>query len=42
LNGVPSLDYLIALQQYARHVAEQPAAWMPWNYRDSLSKTVEL
>jgi transposase len=37
LNGVPSLGYLIALQKYARHVAEQPDAWMPWNYRDTLA-----
>ena len=31
LNGVTSLDYLIALQKHAREVAEQPADWMPWN-----------
>ena len=37
-----ALDYLIALQQYARHVAEQPAAWMPWNYRDTMARTVAV
>lgn len=42
LNGVASLDYLIALQKHAREVAEQPAAWMPWNYRDTLAQTAEL
>jgi hypothetical protein len=42
LNGVASLDYLIALQKHARHVAEQPSAWMPWNYRDTLAQAAEL
>ena len=37
LNGVPSLGYLIALQKHAREVAEQPSAWMPWNYRETLA-----
>jgi len=38
LNGVPSLGYLIALQKHAGEVAAQPAAWMPWNYRDTLAQ----
>ena len=42
LNGVPSLGYLIALQEHAREVAEQPAAWMPWNYRDTLARTAAV
>lgn len=42
LNGVPSLDYLIALQKHARKVAEHPAAWMPWNYRGALAQASEL
>ncbi len=42
LNGVPSLGYLIALQKYARHVAEQPAAWMPWTYRDTMARTAAV
>lgn len=37
LNGVPSLDYLIALQKHAREVAKHPAAWLPWNYRGALA-----
>ena len=36
-NGVASLGYLIALQKHAREVAEHPADWMPWNYRDALT-----
>ena len=42
LNGIPSLGYLIALQKYASNVAEQPAAWMPWNYRDTMTQAAEL
>jgi len=42
LNGVASLGYLIALQKHAREVAEKPAAWMPWNYRDTMMRTAEL
>lgn len=42
LNGVPSLSYLIALQKHAREVAERPAEWMPWNYRDTLARTAEV
>ena len=41
LNGVASLGYLIALQKHAREVAEQPAAWMPWNYRDTLAQAAQ-
>jgi hypothetical protein len=29
-------DYLNELQRHARDVAEDPAAWMPWNYRQTL------
>ena len=42
LNGVPSLGYLIDLQKHAREVAEQLAAWMPWNYRGTLAQTAQL
>ena len=42
LNGVPSLGYLVALRKHAREVAEKPAAWMPWNYRDALTRTAEV
>jgi transposase len=42
LNGVPSLDYLIALEKHAREVAEHPADWMPWNYRDTLARTAAV
>jgi hypothetical protein len=26
-------DYLTELQRHADELAENPAAWMPWNYR---------
>jgi transposase len=36
LNGVNPFEYLIALPQHAEELATHPAAWMPWNYRQSL------
>jgi len=29
-------DYLTQIQRHAAKVAEDPAKWMPWNYRDAL------
>src|SRR3954471_9147657 len=31
-----SFDYLTELQRHAQELAANPAAWMPWNYRESL------
>ena len=28
--------YLVTLRKYAKHLAENPAAWMPWNYKSTL------
>jgi len=39
LNGVNPFDYLIALQKHAEELAKHPAAWMPWNYRETLQQT---
>jgi hypothetical protein len=36
LNGVNPFDYLIELQKHAEEVAQNPVAWMPWNYRQAL------
>jgi hypothetical protein len=33
-----ALDYLIALQQYADSVREQPKQWLPWNYKATLGQ----
>jgi transposase len=37
-----SFDYLTELQRHAREVATKPAVWMPWNYRETLERTVSL
>ena len=37
LNGANPFDYLTDLQQHAAQVAAEPAAWMPWNYSESLN-----
>jgi len=39
LNGVNPFDYLIALQKHTEELAKHPAAWMPWNYRETLQQT---
>lgn len=38
INGENPFDYLTALLLHARAVAETPAEWMPWNWRDTLSR----
>jgi len=30
-------DYLVALQRHAHAVDQDPATWMPWNYRATLA-----
>jgi hypothetical protein len=37
LHGDNPFDYLTALQRHAKAVAERPANWLPWNYRDTLA-----
>ena len=32
LNGVEPFPYLVALMRHANEVANEPAAWFPWNY----------
>ena len=38
LNGVNPFDYLTELQRHAEELKRQPSEWMPWNYREALSK----
>jgi len=38
LCSVNSFDYLIELQRHAPELAAKPAAWMPWNYRETLQR----
>ena len=39
LNGVNPFDYLTELQRHSSRVFKNPAAWMPWNYKDTLAKS---
>jgi hypothetical protein len=38
LYGVNPFDYLTQLQKHAAELARDPAAWMPWNYRQTLAQ----
>jgi transposase len=38
LNGANPFDYLTELQNHATELAQLPAAWMPWNYRETLQQ----
>ena len=37
LCSADPFDYLTELQRHADEVARNPAAWLPWNYRDTLA-----
>ncbi len=41
LHGENPFEYLTALQRHARQVAQTPADWLPWNYRDTLRLTAQ-
>ncbi len=36
-NGVNAFDYLTELQRHAEELKQNPSAWTPWNYRDTLA-----
>jgi len=40
LCGANSFDYLIELQRHAQELAACPAEWMPWNYRETLTRVL--
>jgi len=40
LCGVNSFDYLVELQRHARELAARLTDWMPWNYRETLTRTI--
>jgi transposase len=42
LCGANSFDYLVELQRHAQELAARPAEWMPWNYRETLARTVTV
>ena len=35
--GVAPFHYLLTLRQHAKRLAEDPSAWMPWNYKSTLA-----
>ncbi len=37
LNGNNPFEYLIELLKHTEELANNPVAWMPWNYRDTLA-----
>ena len=42
LCGANSFDYLTELQRHVQELAANPAEWMPWNYRETLSRLSAL
>jgi transposase len=38
LNDANPFDYLTELQKHVPELAKTPAAWMPWNYRETLQQ----
>jgi len=38
LNGVNPFDYVTELQRHAEELKQNPSEWMPWNYRDTLTR----
>jgi transposase len=39
LNGANPFDYLTEVQKHADELAKHPAAWMPWNYGETLAQS---
>ena len=35
---VNPMEYLIALQVYESLLRDDPSKWMPWNYKETVSK----
>jgi transposase len=40
LNKVNPFDYLTELLRHSAELKASPAEWMPWNYRDTLARTM--
>jgi hypothetical protein len=38
LSNVNSFEYLTELQRHAQELSAEPARWMPWNYRQTLTQ----
>jgi hypothetical protein len=39
LNSANPFDYLTQLQKHAEELVKNPAAWMPWNYDETLAQS---
>ena len=42
LNKVNAFDYLTELQKHSKELSANPADWMPWNYRQTLTASTVL
>jgi hypothetical protein len=42
LNDVNAFDYLTELLRHVAELKQNPSAWMPWNYRDTLARLATL
>jgi hypothetical protein len=40
--GANPFDYLTELQRHAEELKQNPAEWMPWNYRETLARAGPL
>jgi len=39
LNEAPPFDYLVTILRHSKELAQAPAQWMPWNYKDALARS---
>jgi hypothetical protein len=37
LNGINPFDYLTELLRHVEELKQNPSAWMPWTYRETLT-----
>ena len=42
LNGANPFDYLTELQRHSEELKRRPSEWMPWSYREALSRLARL
>jgi transposase len=42
LCGINPFDYLTELLRHPRELAQAPASWMPWNYRENLAQATDI
>jgi hypothetical protein len=42
LYDVNAFDYLTELLRHVEELKQNPSAWMPWNYRETLAQAGEV